>query len=497
MTITKKRRKKMENYFNALPHRLKVQELAKCDFMQNSAFTNGVKALVGKKIVIIGCGSQGLAQGLNLRDSGLNVGYALRESAIVEKRDSFKNAVENGFEVGTFEEMVPRADLVSNLSPDKQHTEVINKIMPLMKIGSCLSYSHGFNIVEEGMKIRKDITVIMVAPKSPASEVRAEYLRGFGVPTLIAVHSDNDPNQEGLELAKAYCVGTGGHNAGVLLSSFVAEVKSDLMGEQTILCGLLQTGSILSFNKMIDKGIESGYASKLVQYGWEVITEALKIGGITNMMDRLSNPAKIEAFKLADELKFLMTPLFKKHMDDILSGEFSKTMMEDWANGDKNLLSWRAATGETAFEKTAAGTIEISEQEYFDHATLLVAFVKSGVELAFETMTSAGIKNESAYYESLHETPLIANTIARKKLFEMNRVISDTAEYGCYLFDHACKPLLSDFIDKVDVNLIGKNFNENAQAVDNFELVKINNSIRNHSIEICGAELREAMTAMK
>lgn len=487
----------MENYFNALPHRLKVQELGKCDFMQNSAFTNGVKALIGKKIVIIGCGAQGLAQGQNLRDSGLNVGYALRESAIVEKRDSYKNAVENGFEVGTFEEMVPGADLVSNLSPDKQHTAVINKIMPLMKIGSCLSYSHGFNIVEEGMQIRKDITVIMVAPKSPASEVRAEYLRGFGVPTLIAVHSDNDPNKEGLELAKAYCVGTGGHNAGVLLSSFVAEVKSDLMGEQTILCGLLQTGSILSFNKMIDKGIDSGYASKLVQYGWEVITEALKIGGITNMMDRLSNPAKIEAFKLADELKFLMTPLFKKHMDDILSGEFSKTMMEDWANGDKNLLTWRAATGETAFEKTDAGTIEISEQEYFDHATLLVAFVKSGVELAYETMTSAGIKNESAYYESLHETPLIANTIARKKLFEMNRVISDTAEYGCYLFDHACKPLLSDFMNKVDVNLIGKNFNENAQAVDNFELVKINNSIRNHSIEICGAELREAMTAMK
>lgn len=487
----------MENYFNALPHRLKVQELGKCDFMQKSAFANGVKSLIGKKIVIIGCGAQGLAQGQNLRDSGLNVAYALRESAIVDKRDSYKNAVENGFEVGTFEEMVPGADLVSNLSPDKQHTGVINKIIPLMKIGSCLSYSHGFNIVEEGMQIRKDITVIMVAPKSPASEVRAEYLRGFGVPTLIAVHSENDPNGQGLELAKAYCVGTGGHHAGVLLSSFVAEVKSDLMGEQTILCGLLQTGSILSFNKMIDKGIEPGYASKLVQYGWEVITEALKIGGITNMMDRLSNPAKIEAYKLADELKHLMKPLFNKHIDDILSGEFSKTMMQDWANGDKNLLTWRAATGETAFEKTTAGSHEISEQEYFDHATLLVAFVKSGVELAYETMISAGIKNESAYYESLHEAPLIANTIARKKLFEMNRVISDTAEYGCYLFDHACKPLLADFMDKVDVNLIGKNYNENVKPVDNFELVKINAAIRNHSIEICGAELREAMTSMK
>ena len=488
----------MSNYFNSLPHRLRVQELGKCDFMQSTEFSEGVNALKGKKIVIIGCGAQGLAQGQNLRDSGLNVAYALRKEAIEQKRVSYQNAIANDFEVGTFEALIPTADLVSNLAPDKQHTMVINSVVPLMKQGACLSYSHGFNIVEEGIQIRKDITVIMVAPKSPASEVRAEYLRGFGVPTLIAVHSDNDPNGNGLALAKAYCVGTGGHKAGVLLSSFVAEVKSDLMGEQTILCGLLQTGSILSYNKMIEKGIEAGFASKLVQYGWEVITEALKIGGITNMMDRLSNAAKIEAFQLAEELKTIMTPLFEKHMDAILSGEFSKTMMEDWAAGDKNLLTWREATGETDFEKTPAGNVEITEQEYYDHATLLVAFIKSGVELAYETMTSAGIKNKSAYYESLHETPLIANTIARKKLFEMNRVISDTAEYGCYLFDHACQPLLTEFMNKVDTHLIGKNYNATANPnVDNFELVKINAAIRSHSIEICGAELREAMTAMK
>lgn len=488
----------MSNYFNSLPHRLKVQELGKCDFMQSSEFANGVAKLKGKKIVIIGCGAQGLAQGQNLRDSGLEVAYALRPEAIENKRASFVNATENGFEVGTFEAIIPTADLVSNLAPDKQHTSVVHKIVPLMKKGACLSYSHGFNIVEEGTQIREDITVVMIAPKSPASEVRAEYLRGFGVPTLIAVHADNDPNGEGLEIAKAYCVGTGGDKAGVLLSSFVAEVKSDLMGEQTILCGLLQTGSILSFNKMIENGIDAGYASKLVQYGWEVITEALKIGGITNMMDRLSNSAKVEAFHLAEELKQIMTPLFNKHMDDILSGYFSQTMMEDWASGDKNLLAWREATGETHFEKTPAASVEITEQEYFDNATLMVAFVKSGVELAYETMISAGIKNESAYYESLHEAPLIANTIARKKLFEMNRVISDTAEYGCYLFDHACKPLLADFMKKVDTNLIGKNYNSTASnTVDNFELVKINAAIRNHSIEICGAELRAAMTAMK
>ncbi|MDD2285371.1 MAG: ketol-acid reductoisomerase [Paludibacter sp.] len=488
----------MANYFNSLPHRLKVQELGKCDFMKSSEFADGVKKLLGKRIVIIGCGAQGLAQGQNMRDSGLNVAYALRKEAIEQKRESWKKATENGFEVGTFEEMVPTADLVSNLAPDKQHTGVIEKIIPLMKKGACLSYSHGFNIVEEGMQIRKDITVVMIAPKSPATEVRAEYLRGFGVPTLIAVHRDNDPNGDGLEIAKAYCVGTGGHRAGVLHSSFVAEVKSDLMGEQTILCGLLQTGSILCFNKMVEKGIDKGYASKLVQYGWEVITEALKIGGITNMMDRLSNPAKIKAYKLADELKEIMTPLFAKHMDDILSGEFSRTMMEDWTNGDKKLLSWRAETGETDFEKTPAGNMEIKEQEYFDNATLMVTFVKAGVELAYETMTSAGIKPESAYYESLHETPLIANTIARKKLFEMNRVISDTAEYGCYLFDHACKPLLADFMKKIDTDVIGKNFNAaKSNHVDNFELVQVNAAIRNHSIEICGAELRAAMTAMK
>jgi len=488
----------MANYFSSLPHRLKVQELGKCDFMQSSEFADGVKKLIGKKVVVVGCGAQGLAQGLNMRDSGLDISYALRKDSIVKKKVSYENAKNNNFVVGTFEELIPTADLVMNLAPDKQHTSVVNQVMHLMKKGSCLAYSHGFNIVEEGTQIRKDITVIMVAPKSPASEVRAEYLRGFGVPTLIAVHAENDPNGDGMEIAKAYCVGTGGHKAGVLHSSFVAEVKSDLMGEQTILCGLLQTGSILSFNKMVEKGIEKGYASKLVQYGWETITEALKIGGITNMMDRLSNPAKVEAYKLADELKNIMRPLFIKHMDDILSGEFSKTMMEDWAAGDKNLLTWRAATGETAFEKTPAGDMEISEQEYFDNATLMVAFIKAGVESAYETMTCSGIKNESAYYESLHETPLIANTIARKKLYEMNRVISDTAEYGCYLFDHACKPLLADFMKKVDTNIIGKNFNATADVhVDNFELVKINAAIRNHSIEICGAELRAAMTAMK
>lgn len=485
------------NYFNTLPLRLQLQQLGKCRFMDRAEFADGVNRLLGKKVVIVGCGAQGLNQGLNMRDSGLDISYALRKEAIAEKRQSWKNASENGFNVGTYEDLIPGADLVLNLTPDKQHTAVIKQVMPLMKQGATLAYSHGFNIVEEGMQIRKDLTVVMVAPKCPGSEVREEYKRGFGVPTLIAVHPENDPNGDGLEIAKAYAAATGGHRAGVLESSFIAEVKSDLMGEQTILCGVLQTGSILFYNRMIEKGVDAAYASKLIQHGWEVVSEGLKHGGITNMMDRLSNPAKILANSLSNELKTIMAPLFQKHMDDIIGGEFSRTMMEDWANDDKNLLTWREQTGETAFEKSTAGTMAISEQEYYDNGILMVAILKAGVELAFETMTDAGIIEESAYYESLHETPLIANLIGRKKLYEMNKVISDTAEYGCYLFSHAAVPLLKDFMQKVDTDVIGKGLALADNTVDNAELIAVNQSIRNHPIEIVGRKLRSYMTAMK
>ncbi|MDK2846725.1 MAG: ketol-acid reductoisomerase [Desulfuromonadales bacterium] len=485
-----------QNYFNSLPLRRQLQELGTCRFMEASEFANGCEYVKGKKIVIVGCGAQGLNQGLNMRDSGLDVSYALRKGAIEEKRQSYLNATENGFAVGSYEEMLPTADIVMNLTPDKQHSNVVSTVVPLMKQGAVFSYAHGFNIVEEGTQVRNDLTVVMVAPKCPGTEVREEYKRGFGVPTLIAVHGENDPNGDGLEIAKALCSAQGGDRAGVLESSFVAEVKSDLMGEQTILCGMLQAGSLLCFDKMVAEGIEAPYAAKLIQFGWETVTEALKHGGITNMMDRLSNPAKLVAFELAAELKDIMRPLFEKHMDDILSGAFSSTMMEDWANDDVKLLTWREETGKTAFEQTE-GAGEISEQDYFDKAILMVAMVKAGVELAFEVMVSAGIEPESAYYESLHETPLIANTIARKKLYEMNRVISDTAEYGCYLFSHACVPLLQDFMAKVGTDVIGKGLSVKDNSVDNSTLVAVNAEIRRHLIEEVGEELRAAMQGMK
>ncbi|MDG1112791.1 MAG: ketol-acid reductoisomerase, partial [Pseudomonadales bacterium] len=244
-------------------------------------------------------------------------------------------------------------------------------------------------------------------------------------------------------------------------------------------------------------GIEPAYASKLVQYGWETITEALKHGGITNMMDRLSNPAKLRAYDLSEEMKQIMRPLYEKHMDDIMTGDFSGGMMRDWQDDDAKLLGWRHETSQSAFETTAVTDADILEQTYFDQGILMVAMVKAGVELAFETMTAAGIKAESAYYESLHEVPLIANTIARKKLFEMNSTISDTAEYGCYLYNHACLPLLADFMTDLETDVIGRGLGLNDVGVDNQVLIAVNQEIRNHPVEAIGQTLRGYMTAMK
>jgi len=141
--------------------------------------------------------------------------------------------------------------------------------------------------------------------------------------------------------------------------------------------------------------------------------------------------------------------------------------------------------------------MEISEQEYFDNAVVMVAMVKAGVEMAFDAMVDVGIKPESAYYESLHETPLIANTIARMKLYEMNSVISDTAEYGCYLFDQAARPLLVDFMARLDTDVIGTKFNTGDNSVDNRALNAVNDAIRSHPVEVIGKELRGYMSDME
>ena len=215
------------------------------------------------------------------------------------------------------------------------------------------------------------------------------------------------------------------------------------------------------------------------------------------MMDRLPNPSKIRASVLSEELKQILAPLFQKHMDEIIEGEFSKTMMIDWDNDDNNLLMWREETAKTSFELAPDCDDHITEQEYYDKGIFLIAMVKAGVELAFDTMVAAGIIEESAYYESLHETPLIANCVARNKLYEMNVVISDTAEYGNYLFTHAAIPLLKNFVSKLSLEDIGHGISDCLSGVDNQKLISVNESIRNHPVEIVGKKLRGYMTEMK
>ena len=183
-------------------------------------------------------------------------------------------------------------------------------------------------------------------------------------------------------------------------------------------------------------------------------------------------------------------------MNDILDGTFSLQMMKDWDNDDQNLLKWREETGKTLFEKIKSQSKEIPNQEFFDHGILMLSFVKSGVELAFETMVKNGIIDESAYYESLHELPLIANLISRKKLYEMNRIISDTAEYGCYLFNHKCHPLLNDFMINLERGMIGEPILNNYNF-DLDELNELDKNTKNHPIEKIGKTLRKNMSNMK
>ncbi|AKC60142.1 ketol-acid reductoisomerase [Blochmannia endosymbiont of Polyrhachis (Hedomyrma) turneri] len=486
----------MVDYFSTLTFLQKVKHLKRCRFIHRSEFSKVVGYLQTKKVAIIGCGSQGLNQGLNMRDSGIDVSYILRDESIVHKTVSYRNVLKHGFLVGTYENIVPSSDVVINLAPDKCHSEVVKRIQPLMKYGAFLGYSHGFHIVECGEQIRKDITVVMVAPKCPGTEVREEYCRGFGVPSLIAVHSENDPQHEGILLAMSWAESIGSHRAGVLETSFVAEVKSDLMGEQTILCGMLQIGSDLCFNKMVSNGIDASYAGKLIQYGWSVITESLKHGGITLMFDRLSNSSKIRVFDLSEKLKVLLRPLFEEHMNNIITGTFSQEIISDWKNNDVKLRKWREKNSFSNFEQAPVCQDYIDEQMYFDRCIFMVAMIRAGVELSFEIMVQCGISEELAYYESLHELPLIANTIARKRLNEMNLVISDTAEYGSYLFSDSASPVLSSFMSSnltiEDLGMFVKDI-----KVDNINLYKVNHIIRNHPIEKIGKFLRSNMQDMK
>jgi len=287
--------------------------------------------LAGKVIAVIGYGSQGRAQALNLRDSGLDVIIGVRRGK------SWEEASREGFRVYTVDEAVKRADVVMVLIPDMAQPEVWrSEIEPNLRRGMVVDFAHGFNIRFGLIRPPSYVDVIMVAPKSPGRKVREEYLRGRGVPALVAV--ENNYSGRALEYALAIAKGIGATRAGVIETSFAEETETDLIGEQTVLVG----GLLELLKKGFETLVELGYQPELAYF--EVINEAKLImdliyeKGFTGMLENVSDTAKFGGLTVGptvidDRVKENM----KKAAERVKSGEFARLWVEEYRKGAENL----------------------------------------------------------------------------------------------------------------------------------------------------------------
>lgn len=280
-----------------------------------------LKLLKGKKIVIIGYGSQGHAQALNLRDSGLNVAIAE-----VEGTDNYKKAVEAGWKPTTAAEAAKGADWIQMLVPDEVQSKVWQEeIKPNIKRGATLSFSHGFNIRFNQILPPKDINVVMIAPKGPGHLVRRQFEEGKGVPNLIAI--EQDATGDAKKLALAYSKGIGGTRAGVIETTFAEETETDLFGEQVVLCGGLVELVKAGFETLTNAGYQPEIAYFECLHELKLIIDMIYEDGIAWMNYSISDTAEYGEYKvgkriITDETKAEM----KKVLKEIRSGEFAK----DW-----------------------------------------------------------------------------------------------------------------------------------------------------------------------
>jgi len=302
--------------------------------------------LDGKKIAVIGYGSQGRAQALCLRDSGCNVVVGVRKDG-----PSWKKAQEDGVDVAEIPEAVKDADIVMILLPDEVQGKVYREqIEPYLKPGCTLDFAHGFNIIYKQIVPPEDADVIMVAPKSPGKREREMFLQGFGVPSLIAVEKDRSgkAKQTALAIAKAL----GSTKAGVLETTFHEETTSDLFGEQAVLCGGV-TGLILAgFEVLVENGYQPEIAYFEVLHELKLIVDLIQAGGLMHMWNNVSNTAEYGGLSqrgtiIDERVKANM----QKMLDRILSGEFAKEWMEDWKNGLKKLKQLEREESERQIEK--------------------------------------------------------------------------------------------------------------------------------------------------
>lgn len=291
-----------------------------------------------KKVAIIGYGSQAHAHAQNLRDSGVKeVKIALREgSASIEKA---KNA---GFEVLTNAEAAKWADLIMVLTPDELQAEIYEKdLKDNLKQGASLAFAHGLNIHFELIKPREDLDVFMIAPKGPGHTVRGEYVKGGGVPCLVAVAQDKSGNA--LTTALSYASAVGGGRSGVIETTFKEECETDLFGEQAVLCGgvtaLIQSG--------FETLTEAGYAPEMAYFEclheMKLIVDLLYEGGIANMRYSISNTAEYGDLTRGPRVVTSETKAeMKKILEEIQSGEFVREFMNENKTGKKNFDALRA-----------------------------------------------------------------------------------------------------------------------------------------------------------
>jgi len=273
-----------------------------------------------KKVAIIGFGSQGHAHALNLQESGASVIVGLREGG------SWQKAVASGLKVMPVADAVKQSDVIMILTPDEVAADLYDSaIGPNLQAGDSIAFAHGFNIHFDLVLPPKDINVFMVAPKGPGHLVRSEYLKGSGVPSLIAIHQDPSNNTKALALS--YAKGIGGTRAGVLETNFREETETDLFGEQAVLCGGLTALITAGYETLTEAGYSEEMAYFECLHEVKLIVDLIYEGGISNMRYSISNTARYGDLTrgpriVTDETKKEM----KKILDEIQSGRFAR----DW-----------------------------------------------------------------------------------------------------------------------------------------------------------------------
>ena len=301
----------------------------------------------GKKVSIIGYGSQGHAHANNLKDSGVDVTVGLREGS-----SSAAKAEAAGLKVASIEDAVASADVIMVLAPDESQASLYkDQIEPNIKQGAALAFAHGFNIHFKAITPRADLDVIMIAPKAPGHTVRSEFANGGGIPDLIAISQDATGNAKGIALS--YASGIGGGRTAIIETSFREETETDLFGEQAVLCG----GTTALVQAGFETLVEAGYAPEMAYFEClhelKLIVDLMYQGGIADMRYSISNTAEYGDVSRGPRVVNENTKAeMKKILGEIQSGEFAKEFLAEMADGGKNLEAKREKTRQHPIEVT-------------------------------------------------------------------------------------------------------------------------------------------------